>query len=365
MDIASSRTVDWHTLGLMRFLLAGIVVAGHLLWFAPNSSLALLLDMFDGKAAVIGFMLISGFSIAASIEARPDGYWKRRFLRIYPLYFFALLLAAGLEIAAGGRVELLAHRLESLGWVTALGNFLLLQTFLVKPIAFDGPVWSLSIEVFYYALAPLFLRLPRRVLYAIILTSMACYLLPKRTDLGLAYILLSKFNALNYLWCWLLGFLVWRDRSAVVLLLASIGALVVAFGDNTPGPLAVATYAASLWALLARGVAILPHKIGRIGDYLGDISYPLYLFHLPAFLAGYLMFGISSPLPLLAVAAVTTVAAYHLIDVELKGRVLKPFLDAHTPSPRAQSSSPADVARSTASTTDQNAARDQTARRSQ
>src|SRR5262249_45833532 len=146
------------------------------------------------------------------------------------------------------------HTLDSLGWTTAAGNLLFLQTFLVKPVEFDGPVWSLAVEVFYYALAPLFNRLNRNWLLAIISISFVCYALPKHgTDWGLVYFVLSKFNAANYAWCWLIGFLLWRDNSRITIAFALVGIPQMIFGSNTPGAFAVITYGLTLTLLIFAG----------------------------------------------------------------------------------------------------------------
>ena len=137
-----SSTVSWEALGFWRFVLCIIVLSGHALWFDKNPlSWTKFLDTFSGKAAVVGFLLVSGFSIAASIEREKKMFYRRRFLRIYPLYFSALVFAVILELVLGGHLRLPNHTLDSLGLPTTIGNFFLLQTFIVKPIEFDGPVW--------------------------------------------------------------------------------------------------------------------------------------------------------------------------------------------------------------------------------
>ena len=186
MSRASGET-SWEGIALLRFFLAWVVFAGHLNLFTPEPSWLGAFDQFGGKAAVIGFLLVSGFSIASSIERQGEGFFRRRFLRIYPLYFTAIVFGFALEIWTGGQVTAPGRTFEALGWPTALGNLIFAQTFAVKPLGFDGPVWSLAIEVFYYALAPVFLLLERKWLLGIAVVSMVCYGLPRHTDWGFAY----------------------------------------------------------------------------------------------------------------------------------------------------------------------------------
>jgi peptidoglycan/LPS O-acetylase OafA/YrhL len=287
-NLQSSRPVCWAVLSVWRFFLAWVVMTGHMLWFSNNPERwATLFDAFSGKAAVIGFLLVSGYSIAASLERGESGFYRRRFLRIYALYFAAVLFAVLLGLAVGGHIKLPNRTLDSFGWVSSLGNFLLLQTFLVKPIPFDGPVWSLSIEVAFYILAPFLARLGRPYRYALVAFSMVCFMLPKHDDWGLVYFAFSKFNALNYLWCWVLGFLLWSDRGAAMHAFLLAGAAIVLFGSVTPEHLAVSTYALSALLLLNARHFTVSTRLQAIGDYLGDVSYPLYLFHLPSFIFAY------------------------------------------------------------------------------
>jgi peptidoglycan/LPS O-acetylase OafA/YrhL len=321
-----AKVVSWQALAAWRFLLAGIVFSGHMVTLCGGSAWADAIAAFDGKAAVVGFLLVSGYSIAASFERETEGFYRRRFLRIYPLYFAAVIFSFFLELWSGGRVEAAQQTVVSLGWVTALGNLFFLQTFLVKPIQFDGPVWSLSIEFFYYVLAPFFASLPRSVLLAIVAVSTTCYALPKHDDWGTVYFVLSKFNALNYMWCWLLGFLLWRDRSLPVIIVALVGVPLIIFGPNTPFPLAAATYIITLMLLLFAEIITLRGRLKPFADYLGDLSYPLYLFHFPALILGYCMIGVRSQIALVLLVGVASIVALHVIDRFVKRKYIVPLV---------------------------------------
>jgi peptidoglycan/LPS O-acetylase OafA/YrhL len=92
------RAISWASLAVLRFALAMIVFATHLVFFTGYGGWTEAVASLDGKAAVIGFLLISGFSIAASSDRDRDGFYRRRFLRVYRLYCFVVLFAFGLEI---------------------------------------------------------------------------------------------------------------------------------------------------------------------------------------------------------------------------------------------------------------------------
>ncbi len=315
----TTQSAPWEILALLRFFLAFVVLSGHLSWYpAASGGFVETFDDFGGKAAVLGFLLMSGFSIAASLEREEKGFYLRRLLRIYPLYLGAVALSLLVEAATHGHVQIGGFSIEGEKYSAALGNLFFLQAFFVRPLQFDGPLWSLAIEVFYYLLAPVFRRLDQKRLLALMALSLFCFLLPRGADFGLAYRALLETNALDYLWCWLLGFLLWRERSVATLGFAVIGAAAVRFGPMTPEPLAVVTFLAPLAALLLRGRIAFPQRLRGAAAYLGAFSYPLYLFHFPAMIMGYAIFGLRAPEALLALALATALLAFHAIDRRLE-----------------------------------------------
>jgi len=329
MEAPGPRTAgqtNWPLLAGLRFLLAWIVLGGHLHWFQDSPiGWAAPFEDLGGKAAVVGFLLVSGYAIAASLSRGESGFYRRRVLRIYPLYFVAILAAVGLECVTHGHAEVPAQAFEGRGWPTALGNMLLLQTFLVKPVAFDGPVWSLSVEFSYYVIAPLLWRMPRRWLLLVVAVSAACQLLPPREDLGIAYLVFSKLNALKYLWCWVLGLLLYRDAGLGIDALA-LACAPLLLAQTTRSRLCLVTYVVAVVAIVAARRVRLGGRAARVLDYLGDVSYPLYLFHVPALVFAYLFLGVRSPALLVVFALVVSLAAYHLVDRYLKNRVLRPLV---------------------------------------
>lgn len=325
------QQTSWPVLAGLRFVLAWIVMGGHLAWFVPDATgWTQPCEDLGGKAAVVGFLLVSGYAIAASLSRGEPGFYKRRFLRIYPLYFFAILLSVGLQLVSHGHLEVPGYTFEGKGWLTPVGNFLLLQTFVVKPISFDGPVWSLSVEFSYYLLGPFLWRMHRRWLVLIIFVSAACHLLPPREDLGLVYLAFSKFNALKYLWCWVLGLLLWRERAergkAIEIDLLALACAPLLLAHTTSSRLCIVTYLVSVGTILGARHVQVRGRAGRVLDYLGDLSYPFYLFHVPAFICAYSFVGLRAPIALVGFVLLVSVVAYHAIDRQLKNRVLKPLL---------------------------------------
>ncbi len=191
----------------------------------------------------------------------------------------------------------------------------MVQTFLVKSIAFNGVVWSLAVEASFYVVSPLLRRTPIQVVVALIVVSAAFYLLPTFEGSGIIYTVAIKANSAKYFWPYAMGFLLYYNRSTVLACaLCATGCALAWLAEDQQ--LAAMTVGASFGVLLlARSGA---GWNSRALDYLGDLSYPLYLVHLPTFILCYKLFGWTTPWVLLATASCVAIATYELIDIRLK-----------------------------------------------
>jgi peptidoglycan/LPS O-acetylase OafA/YrhL len=117
-------SAQWSVLAGLRFILAVCVLITHSGIVAPGNILWLLVGQ-TGYPAVFGFFMVSGYSVAASIVARPQGYFKRRVSRIYPAYLFAIIFAC--LIVVPGPLHLPEGQILFLdGWKVIVGNLLML-----------------------------------------------------------------------------------------------------------------------------------------------------------------------------------------------------------------------------------------------
>lgn len=222
---------------------------------------------FGGTGAVVGFLFISGFSIAWSLEQKPDGFLKRRFWRIYPVYALCLLVPFALGM------------IHANGWAFA-GYFLFLQGVIVPQITdVIGVSWSLAAEWWMYVLAPWLKEkwIPAMATLGMVVVATFC------AFKGWRAILYGNFGV-PIIGCapfWLAGFGMARFRRSWLLLLVAVLACVVTFYFGDIYHLKVASPLTAMSGALA--VFFLPRVDDRwvkVCNWLGDVSYPLYLVHM-------------------------------------------------------------------------------------
>jgi peptidoglycan/LPS O-acetylase OafA/YrhL len=319
----------WDVLSLMRFFLAFIVALTHLKAYAPLGPLAWI-ERLGSFEAILGFLLISGYSIGHSIQKRPDGYFLRRMWRIYPVFLAATAITYAVERNAWTGV-FTAHFIANL--------FFLGQ--IVDPNSYVGPAWTLDLEVWLYCLAPLLLGLRRRMLELLIGASIACYALYTigRTLFHLPHYAgtIGGINLPCLAFIWIAGFYLSTSRDkkrplkiagglflAHFLLMLAIQffyrakhhELAAFVFTDLSGFIGIALLLAIIF-ITFRGVVAhrfhLARWQSRLCRFLGDISYPLYLVHYAVFSCAAYYFSNSVVLLLLALAVSTVV--YFACDI--------------------------------------------------
>lgn len=241
-----------------------------------------------GALAVMLFWTISGF-VFMNVYAgtRPGGwtFFVNRFSRLYPLHFVTLLVVAGLQAIA---VPALGHPL--IYGINDAYHFMLQLFFasewgLQQGRSFNGPIWSISVEVLIYFVFYLYARfLPVNLLTVMLglLGFAGLYrLLP-----GNLIVLCGIFffgGMLSYTALTLVparargvaGWLALTGAAALFALLAVLG----------PGRLPLTMWLLPIFALLLLALAISEHSVlsgvYRRARALGDVTYSSYLWHSP------------------------------------------------------------------------------------
>jgi peptidoglycan/LPS O-acetylase OafA/YrhL len=309
----------WPVLAGLRFVLALVVVAGHLNWFVLPIKPWIFLESFGGTAAVLGFLIISGYSIGHSLERRPIGFYRRRVLRIYPMYVAAVLFALVPFYSGADALRAPGDTFARPHFWVVIGNLLMLQNIACRPVDSNMLVWTLGIEVACYLLAPQFRKMPTGILIILICVSASVYGIYPRLGLRHYATVLYGIPLLTFAWAWIAGFVLHRYRNSPGIGLGIIGLGMVLSTLNTTynTRFSTATVAASALLVTFSPRLRLPTAIGKITSYLGDLSYPLYLFHLPAFLLGYAIMNINNAWSLILLALLIS-AAFLFIESTLR-----------------------------------------------
>ncbi len=295
-----------NNIGLLRLLFALIVLLAHSYALSLSPALAPLQAITNSELAVQGFFVLSGFLVVMSYEHSLGlrDYIAKRVRRIYPAYATVVLGCAGggfflANTADYFNAQWLHYVLANLAFL----NFLapdLPSLFTQNPLsAVNGALWTIKIEVMFYACVPLLawlLRRPSRpwLMLAIYAASLAYTQYCTRHGLTvLAHQLPAQLCyfiggvALYYYFEWFMA----RRRLLVPLALLAYALAVFA-------PLAFLQPAAL--AALVIAAAFAPY-LGNSERY-GDISYGLYIWHFPI-LQTLVMLGVFSTSPYTSLVA--------------------------------------------------------------
>lgn len=266
----------------LRGLAALMVLIGHALAEAEHYfALALPGDFIPWTRGVDVFFVISGFVVTLSARryfGRPGAFFRRRMVRVVPLYFlFTSLMIAALILLPGGTKD------------TTLDPAQILSSYTFFPYErSDGRIapvlslgWTLNYEVFFYGLLALSLALPRPLLtVSICLIGLATIgLVFGPTQPQAAFwtnpIVMEFLFGIALARLWQRG---WRFPSLpLAISMLGLGAILLVALDPYPLPRFLA---AGLPATLIAAAATLFCPRGPIpGQLLGDASYALYLSH--------------------------------------------------------------------------------------
>ena len=320
---------QWSKLAALRFVLASIVALNHLGEMLPLGYLSVF-PMLGTFEAILGFLLVSGYSIGVSYRREPSRFLWRRVKRIYPVYLASLLVMAF--------VLYLGHEQAPSVWEWTV-NLLFLNQFVV-PDSIVGPAWSLSLEFWLYCLTPLLFTLSDKTVKWIAFGSFAafCGYTAGRTLFHWVYYSGTSYglNLIVLSFIWLSGLRLARtsEPAAVMKTIVAMFALYLLLSfaiqggyrlkngelsqffssDLVPLLFRVATLAAV--ALLFRNI-LRRGKAGRPSAWmrtLGDISFPLYMLHVPVFeLLRHTR--LQSPTLYFGVAMVASAVAYRGLDL--------------------------------------------------
>ena len=324
MDFRSLAAMRFRSLDSLRGLAALAVVFHHCLLTLPASAYGRggvpwlfaatpLRLLVDGPGAVLLFFVLSGFVLAASIEAgrkHEDGafhygrFAAKRFLRIYPPFAAIILASAGLYLLVQpSPIEGLSGWFNHQSWAYPVTPQLivghLLMTDQHRDMSLMNVMWSLVHELRISMIFPLvFFGLRARpgitLLVTALLSAAANYALGKyqldpvtQTLCGSAqYVLMFAVGTLLFLHHQTLSALVQKSRGLGTAGLILLGAWLF----YQPRGMAVfglwgMGLAATCYVIAAFASPTLVRLLsGGAASWLGKVSFSLYLVHLPILL---------------------------------------------------------------------------------
>jgi peptidoglycan/LPS O-acetylase OafA/YrhL len=314
--------VEKVSMGLLRFILAITVVTAH-------SSPVFQLTFVGATKAVQCFYVISGFYISLILNEKyvgvNDSYWlfiTNRFLRLFPIYWVVLALSVILSIylyySSSGKI------LTQIGWYSAyaedinlLSYFYLIFTnvflFFQDAILFLGldtstgnlfytsdyvstdpklyeflfvpQAWTIGVELAFYLVAPFILKRDIRIVGLLILSSILLRFILYRQGLNydpwtyrffpteLAFFLLGNVSYRIYV------FVKKRDVPQIVhhLVIIVIVTFTVIY-DKFWVPGKFQLYFTLL--ILSIPFVFIATKRCKLDNYIGELSYPIYISHI-------------------------------------------------------------------------------------
>lgn len=291
----------------LRFVFALMVFMSHLN-FVPDEYTGfnnIFRDFLsEGYLGVSFFFVLSGFILAFNYKEKLGSglisrrsFWVARVARIVPMHLFSLLLAIPVSLAAPGA--------DKLYWLFKLAaNALLIQSYFpVEEIhlSFNYVSWSISDEMFFYALFPFLIaallkynRLRRLGWLWVLMIPAAIAITPEHLHRTWFYI--HPFSRLADFWLGILLFEFYRGEhlkrcfsTPARATLAEVAAILLfvlffVFHDKIPGGYRYSSY---YWLPMLAVIFVFAQSAGAFSAILsrplpvllGEISFSFYLLH--------------------------------------------------------------------------------------
>jgi peptidoglycan/LPS O-acetylase OafA/YrhL len=272
--------------GLLRLFLALAVLNSHLPLMGVDPPLV---RIFHSFVAVCAFFMISGFYMSLVLHetygVRQRGiadFYLNRILRLFPTYWVVMICYFIFRGFSGGFLDWLEQ--------AAIFPHVLWGTVTLNPtnVLVLGQMYTVGLEMLFYALAPLVVRRSMTTLGSFFVIAVVVHFLPMYLGLPVrpwqyeffpAILVFFLAGALSYRLYLAVGKLQF-DRRWGYLSWLVLGLYCVRFG-NIGGPFTNALAPLAFYLLVAVAIPFLflASKDSKVDRFLGDLSYPLYVVH--------------------------------------------------------------------------------------
>jgi peptidoglycan/LPS O-acetylase OafA/YrhL len=295
------------TFDVLRFFAAALIVFHH--WktylILPSRWREWLDRLTTFQFGVDLFFIISGFIIFHVYSNKLTSllpylkYMRRRFARLYPLHLLTLLLVVVLGYAFHDfTVHPVLYRTGAF-WANL---FMVSAWWPHTQLSFNFAAWSISVEIFCYIVFPLVLWIGRRNLSLITVAPLCISILlikPRFLNGFDAFPLLRGFVAFTF------GIGLYSIRTRLPRILAPGSVLIALFvllivlseAGIDPGRLYVFPYLIAVTAAAADVHRSISNS-ARLLAPLGQLTYSIYMWHIPVAYLFYLLPGITQFAPL-------------------------------------------------------------------
>lgn len=357
----SSNKLFFPNLNGLRFVAALLVIISHFY----DSRLKFNLSHIDGDAIFYGFgelgvtifFVLSGFLITTLLlhEKKSNGtislknFYARRIFRIWPLYFLIVILCffviPHISVLKVPGLDMIQNHFG----LSFFFFCLILPAFAMHAfgnIPFATITWSIGVEEIFYLVSPLFIKYSKHLLTTFILFAIAFLFLGNNfvtnpnnnkylgvlilflVDLRLTTLAIGAISAILYFR--------YPEKITRLILnkpiqLLSFGVILLVFSGIIESP-----YFNNEFFALFMGIVILNLALNKgsllnlthpILEYLGKISYGIYMYHLLPIFFFTRLFPMANPYLLFCMCLLTTIAiaalSFHTIEkyfLRLKSR---------------------------------------------
>jgi peptidoglycan/LPS O-acetylase OafA/YrhL len=270
-------------LGVVRFILAGMVVANHF-WFPVANKV--------GAHAVTAFYMISGYLMARVLNTNYgfsltgiQRFLLNRFLRIYPTYWIVFLFSClclyldqNSFAVQGTLMQIPSNASE---WLKNI----VLYDLTWSPIITIPPAWALAIEIFFYIAMPFLLSRTKQTTYIWFVISLVITISLNISGASFRNRYYPAYAASLFFSAGAMIFYYWKHLERFI---PNATFAVLFFALFIPFPLIVEAFGGDRFALGYYGASLLflpvllwaiVSPLFKYSRVLGDLAYPMFLMH--------------------------------------------------------------------------------------